>query len=261
MKKATAVRSPTIQRILAASLSVARSQNEAQTKARRLTFLQWVIHWAQIPWSDLDGTDREDEELLEQVALAEFGEMHVQSDDLYPALCKKLGVPLPARQPYKALLSMSPLQRLHHDIGQIIKLAASGKNKERYDLPPLQLAFHATVAKSVGLDGKHHLLPVSFPVGDVYSVALLTFFTCLSELGEDNICRCPECPSVFVRSRKQLFCSPRCASRATSRTYRQKHPEKHKRSAAIAMRKVYEKNLRSKFGERKFHVQHHKRKY
>ena len=99
----------------------------------------------------------------------------------------------------------------------------------------------------------------AIPEGSFGHLGMAAFLHCLQELDSPRLCACPECQRVFLRTGRRRFCSDRCTSRAR-RTYRQKYPERHKRSAALAARKRYEKKI-TQGGTRKAKVSARKRKY
>jgi hypothetical protein len=58
-------------------------------------------------------------------------------------------------------------------------------------------------------------------LGELREVVLTTLALLLSRQGPAPIRRCPECQTIFYRVRKQQYCSPRCAKRASMRQWRQ----------------------------------------
>jgi hypothetical protein len=68
------------------------------------------------------------------------------------------------------------------------------------------------------LPGDNILLTVS---GELLEVVLFVLTTLLLRHPTSSILRCPACERLFLRVRKQIYCSPRCAKRASMRTWRQ----------------------------------------
>lgn len=63
----------------------------------------------------------------------------------------------------------------------------------------------------------------------------------------DRLRRCPECQILFVRRRKQMYCSERCNNRVTARKWRAKPAVKKKRREDA--RKAYGEQVRGKLGD------------
>ena len=63
--------------------------------------------------------------------------------------------------------------------------------------------------------------------GTTLSCFVLTLAFLLKGRAGERVAKCPECRRIFVRVRRQLYCTPKCTDRATWRNY----PEDKKRRA------------------------------
>jgi len=89
------------------------------------------------------------------------------------------------------------------------------------------------------------ILYVSGSTQDVFLAILLHL---LWREPTNKIRRCPECGGLFVRNRKQRYCSQRCTKRATMRTWRKK--PQGKAAAARSSRAQYERKVKQKTGSK-----------
>lgn len=77
--------------------------------------------------------------------------------------------------------------------------------------------------------------------GNFRDLFLMTMLIDLSQEPTDRILRCPECPTIFYRIRKQQYCSRRCVNRANVRHWRQS--EHGQQEEGTRARKRYEKKV------------------
>ena len=70
--------------------------------------------------------------------------------------------------------------------------------------------------------------------GSVRAAFLFTLWYLFASKAGDRVRACPECGRIFLRVRRQIYCSPKCTNRATWRNY----PEQKKRRAR---QKYYDK--------------------
>jgi endogenous inhibitor of DNA gyrase (YacG/DUF329 family) len=86
--------------------------------------------------------------------------------------------------------------------------------------------------------------------GSGRDLALLALLTLLSLASVPYVLRCPECGTIFVRVRRQKYCSRRCASNANFRAWSATNRERVRAAARKAARKRYEKTTRARFGQK-----------
>jgi hypothetical protein len=238
--------------------------------------LQQVLDWAQSAWLFPDGDWQTAETMLRQFITEELGEHVIDSslspqDEMESYLAQTSGHPL-TRQPWwqppleKFTGTKLPpvttqpfptqMDALHRQLFTIVWYILKAKEQGFALQPhPYSVTYNPSVVITPGLVRFR-----TIPEGSLRDLVIAAFLHCLQELDTPRLCACPECQHAFVRTGRRRFCSDRCASRATSRTYRQKHPDKHRRSAALAARKRYEQKI-TKEGKRKIKISPRRRKY
>ena len=91
-----------------------------------------------------------------------------------------------------------------------------GKQQE-ITLPPIKLSPDCSFHLSPFTSPDHNILHMLGPERDVFLFSLLSM---LPNLPRDILQRCPECPKIFVRVRKQRYCSRQCVNRVNARKWR-----------------------------------------
>jgi hypothetical protein len=85
----------------------------------------------------------------------------------------------------------------------------------------------------------------------------------LSGVAQSAVRQCAHCGAFFLNTakRKKLFCTPRCASRASAKAHREKNPEAYLKSQRELMRRQYQKKVAAQQGKpvEKVKVNHRKR--
>ena len=95
-------------------------------------------------------------------------------------------------------------------------------------------------------DGRKWTVFVGGRANDVVPVILIHL---LMNRPLNTLRACPECDRIFVRVRKQRYCSTKCSTRVYMRSYRQ--TENGKDSQAAASRRTYVKRVRKQTGSGK----------
>ena len=128
----------------------------------------------------------------------------------------------------------------------------------RDEAGPLQADLHRLIAgRDIKLEGPlylhligphgQHVASVGGDVRDSFLLALA--FTLVGPgVGQLRVCPEPECRTLFLRRRRQQFCSPRCTDRAGKRAWRAAQEagarEKARTHAQTRARKSYERRTR-----------------
>ena len=76
---------------------------------------------------------------------------------------------------------------------------------------------------------------------------LLQLLYALGRDAPDRVRRCPECQRLFVRDRKQQYCTRKCINRFLARKWRASEPVKEKRRQKA--RVTYGQKMREKLGK------------
>jgi hypothetical protein len=90
-----------------------------------------------------------------------------------------------------------------------------------------------------------NMLEVSGTTQDTF---LMVLYVLLSREPTDRILRCPECPTIFYRVRKQQYCSRPCVHRAAARKWRR--TEKGQQYERQRSRTRYEARVKRTHGNR-----------
>lgn len=83
-------------------------------------------------------------------------------------------------------------------------------------------------------------------LGSERDIFLFTLLDLLASEPTNRLKRCPECQKMFVRVRKQLYCSRKCVNRVNARTWRQTPEGRTKNRARVATH--YKNKQRAKYG-------------
>ena len=204
----------------------------ARLKRRDLEPANWIMQWARTPWESLPAEQR-DRESLCAILAKWWGYTYKDAVDFH---------------------------RLHQEAGALVRFAWGEVGASAVHIAPLaQIGGHEI--KAFEQAGRRGIL-----VGEIFGAGLrecvmLNLARCFAAQSELPLPRCPVCTATFIRrDRFQKRCSARCTSRATTSEYRQKHLQDHRRRSAIAMRKLYKKKLKKKFGDN-VQIQRRTRKY
>jgi hypothetical protein len=111
---------------------------------------------------------------------------------------------------------------LEHMIAEIMRGWTQGAFPTLLGVIDIHVQLSLIPLDSVGGRGRT-ILAVAGPTRDVY---LYTLYQLLSQDEAQRIMQCPECGTIFVRVRKQRYCSRRCTNRVNMRDWR--HTEKGK---------------------------------
>lgn len=82
--------------------------------------------------------------------------------------------------------------------------------------------------------------------GDTRGAFLTTLLFLLAQQSTNRVSKCPECDRLFLRVRKQLYCSRTCVNRANKRDWRK--TQKGKENGRAQARARYEKKIKAKLG-------------
>lgn len=138
-------------------------------------------------------------------------------------------------------LMREPLEVINEETGQFVPY---------FNLREYRVPFSAQISS----DGEQIVIlpPDSYSPEEYKSLLYHRLIEVLSnfDLSRIKICENGDCGKYFLQptEKGKRYCSPRCTYRASTRGYREKNPEKSRRSARRANRKRYEKKVRERSG-------------
>jgi len=192
-------------------------------KSSRLAF---VVHFVQL---DLDRLRPGDRLNLED-DLARFLEPDAQGPGLYAVAVGVPGI---------ATGELSALQATMRAIVTSYLELREGRRRAA-DLYEIHLR------KMITPQGTPGGPPRVVATGEVRDVALEVLFSVLASVEADRLRRCPECGTIFLRMRKQLYCTRKCVNKANKRAWLA--TPKGRRASRSHRRRAYERQQHKKYG-------------